>query len=224
MSAVGPEIIRVVNREVQANTYIVPTGSGGCLLIDPGLDRESIEAALGRSGLRPRVIICTHGHFDHVGSVEHLRQRYEVDVYLHDADRRVARASNFTMMALKMPWRIEAPSETVTLDEGMSLSEGEITVQVLHVPGHTPGSVVLMIDGHAFTGDTLYRQGIFLGSMPESDSDGLRTSLQRLWELLPADTEVHPGHGRPAVFGEIQRANEPLRELLGLPATSGAAS
>ena len=97
-------------------------------------------------------------------------------------------------------------------------------MDVVHVPGHTPGSVVLLIDGHAFTGDTLYRQGTFLGSMPESDHEGLRVSLQRLWDMLPAAMEVHPGHGRPAVFGDIRRSNEPLRELLGLPAMAGGGS
>ena len=215
-------VLCVVNREVKANTYILPTGVDGCLLIDPGLDRVAIESALERSGLRPRAIFCTHGHFDHVGTAEHFRRRYRVDIHMHPADRRIARSSNFTMMALKMPWRIDTPQATVAISEGTVWSEGGIEVNLVHVPGHTPGSVVLLIDGHAFTGDTLYRQGVWLGSMPESDHDLLRDSLQRLWGMLPADIGVYPGHGRPAVFSEIQETNKPLRELLGLPDADGA--
>jgi glyoxylase-like metal-dependent hydrolase (beta-lactamase superfamily II) len=118
------------------------------------------------------------------------------------------------MMALKMPNRVEVPSTHVSLDEGSVSIIGETRVGVIHVPGHTPGSVVLLIDGRAFTGDTLYRAGIWLGSMPETDHDQAVRSLQRLWTMLPGDIAVFPGHGRSADFGEIQRLNAPLREIL----------
>ena len=212
-----PSVIRVVNRGVAANTYICGLPSStGCILVDPGLDRESIEAALDRSSLTPRAIFCTHGHFDHVGTAEHFRRKYQVDIHLHDADARTARAANFTMMALKMPWRIDVPETYVSIREGTGWTDGDTRVDVIHTPGHTPGSVVLLIGGRAFSGDTLYRQGVWLGSMPESDHAQLKASLHRLWESLPVDVIVYPGHGRSASFSEIQCSNAPLRELLGL--------
>ena len=124
-------------------------------------------------------------------------------------------------MALKMPWRIEVPEAFIAVDEGTVWTDGGSRVEVIHVPGHTPGSLVLLIDGRAFTGDTLYRQGVWLGSMPESDHDRLVTSLHRLWDLLPEDMPVYPGHGRSADFGVIRRQNAPLLELLGSRRTRG---
>lgn len=210
-------IIRVVNRGVAANTYICRTAAPGeCILVDPGLDNESIEKALGRVKLTPRAIFCTHGHFDHIGSAEYFGRKYQIHVHLHEADTRIARAANFTMMALKMPWRIDVPASFMYMDEGTVWTDGHTHVESIHVPGHTPGSVVLLIDGRAFSGDTLYRQGTWLGSMPETDRDQLVGSLRRLWTLLPDEMAIYPGHGRSAGFGEIRRSNAALRELLGV--------
>ena len=215
-------VIRVVNRGVAANTYLCRMESPGeCLLVDPGLDREGIEEALERSQLTPRAIFCTHGHFDHVGTAEYFRRKYRIDVYLHEADARIARSANFTMMALKMPWRIDVPEATVSISEETAWMEGRTRVAIVHVPGHTPGSVVLLIDGRAFTGDTLYRQGVWLGSLPGSDHERLVNSLHRLWALLPDEVDVYPGHGRSATFGEIRESNARLRELLGVADTAG---
>ena len=167
-------------------------------------------------------IFCTHGHFDHIGTAEFFRRKHQVDVFLNEADTRIARSSNFTMMALKMPWRIDVPDATVPIDEGTVWTGSGVRVEVIHVPGHTPGSVILLVEGRAFTGDTLYRRGVWLGSMPESDHDRLKESLRRLWDVLPEDIDVYPGHGQSAKFGEIQESNMPLRELLGLAVAAGA--
>ena len=210
-------VIRVVNQVVAANTYLCKMASpGDCILVDPGLDKDAIETALEQADLTPRAIFCTHGHFDHVGTAEYFRRKYTIDIYLHDADAKIARSANFVMMALKMPYRIEVPTRHMSIDEGTHWTCGDTRVEVVHAPGHTPGSVVLLIDGRAFTGDTLYRQGAWMGSMPETDRGQLVESLRRLWESLPGDVSVHPGHGRSAGFSEIQRSNIPLREILGI--------
>jgi glyoxylase-like metal-dependent hydrolase (beta-lactamase superfamily II) len=217
MTQATSPVIRVANQGVAANTYLCRTAMpGACILVDPGLDRGSIETALARTELTPRAIFCTHGHFDHVGSAEHFSRKYDIEIHMHEGDTRLARSANFTMMALKMPWRIEVPRSVTAIDEGTVWTGGDSRVEVIHVPGHTPGSLVLLIDGRAFTGDTLYRQGVWLGSMPESDHTRLVASLHRLWAMLPEDMPVYPGHGRSADFGVIRRQNTPLLELLGL--------
>lgn len=215
MSTVG-SVVRIKNREVSANTYLCPIdGSDGCLLIDPGLDRDAIETALHEHGLTPTAIVCTHGHFDHLGSAEHFRRRYSIPVHLHSADAKVARRSNFLMLSLKLQSRITVPEVFASLDDGFA-STGGYTVEIVHVPGHTPGSVVARVGGYAFTGDTMYRDDVWRMSWPEEDGDRLVASVRSLWNLLPDDTLIYPGHGGPATFGTIKRQNLPLRRMLGL--------
>jgi glyoxylase-like metal-dependent hydrolase (beta-lactamase superfamily II) len=202
---------------VAANTYICRTAEPReCILIDPGLDREAIEAALGEADLTPLAIFCTHGHFDHLGSAEYFRRKYSIDIHLHGSDAKVARSSNFLMMALKLPSRIVVPEAHVAVADGSIWSRGNDRVEIVHVPGHTPGSTVVLFDGRAFTGDTLYRDNIWLGSLPEANHSQLVASVRRLWDLLPDDTMIYPGHGGAAAFGRIKQSNVPLREMLGL--------
>jgi len=218
VKASDPGVVRVTNREVAANTYICRTATPGeCLLIDPGLDREAIEAVLDKTELTPLAVFCTHGHFDHIGSAEHFRRKYSIDVHLHGADAKLARSSNFLMMALKLPTRIAVPEAHVAVADGSIWSSGNDRVEIVHVPGHTPGSTVVLFNGHAFTGDTLYRDDVWLGSLPEANHAQLVESVRRLWAVLPDDTVIYPGHGGSAALGEVKRSNEPLRQMLGLP-------
>jgi glyoxylase-like metal-dependent hydrolase (beta-lactamase superfamily II) len=210
-------VIRVVNGEIAANTYICRTATAGeCVLIDPGLERDAVEAALIEAQLTPLAIFCTHGHFDHVGSAEYFRRKYDVDLHLHPADEKIARSSNFLMMALKMPERITVPEVCVPVEDGWVWASGPDRVEILHVPGHTPGSTVVLVNGRAFTGDTLYRAGAWVGTLPGADQARLVDSVRRLWTLLPDHTPIHPGHGGSAGFGEIKRSNTPLLEMLAL--------
>ena len=221
MNAGDPGVVRVTNREVAANTYICRTATPGeCLLIDPGLDREAIEAVLDKTELTPLAVFCTHGHFDHIGSAEHFRRKYSIDVHLHGADAKLARSSNFLMMALKLPTRIAVPEAHVAVADGSIWSSGNDRVEIVHVPGHTPGSTVVLFNGHAFTGDTLYRDDVWLGSLPEANHAQLVESVRRLWALLPDDTVIHPGHGGAAALGTVKRSNEPLRQMLGFPGSA----
>ena len=207
-------VTRVTNREVAANTYLSATeGSATCLLIDPGLDQEAIQATLTERGLRPSAIYCTHGHFDHLGSADHFSRHYDIPVYLHGADVKVARASNFRMLALKLPSRIVVPETFAALDDATAASDG---VSVVPAPGHTPGSVVLRIGAFAFTGDTIYRDDTWRMAWPEEDGELLEASIRRLWLDLPDETIVYPGHGGSATFGAIKQRNVPMRRMLGL--------
>jgi hydroxyacylglutathione hydrolase len=210
----APAVIRIKNHEVPANSYIARgPGEGDCVVIDPGSDLAAIEAALAEHRLTPGAVYCTHGHFDHLGSAESLRRRYAIPVYLHPSDEKVARSSNFRMLALKLPSRIEIPETFTDLREGAGPETG---FDVLDVPGHTAGSVLLLRDGYAFTGDTLYRDETWRMAWPEEDGDRLVASVRRICELLPDETVIYPGHGGSASLGSIKRQNVPMRRMLGL--------
>jgi len=209
--------LRVRNGVFKSNSYICPTSDpGACIIVDPGLDSPAIDAALTSSGLRPRAVFCTHGHFDHVGSAGEYQRRFGVPVYLHRADVRTARGSNFLMMAFKInACRIVLPPFEL-VDDGFAVRVGDDEVHYLHAPGHTPGSSVVLFRGNAFTGDTLYRDGVGLVSLPGEDEAQLRQSIRGLWDQLPDHVWVNPGHGGAGAFSEIKRQNTALRQFLGL--------
>jgi hydroxyacylglutathione hydrolase len=208
--------LRVRNGVFASNSYLCPTSDPGCcILVDPGLDGPAIDTALTRSGLRPRAVFCTHGHFDHVGSSAEYQRRFDIPVYLPRADLRTARGSNFLMMAFKINARIALPLFEL-VDDDCTLHLGTDEVRYLHTPGHTPGSSVVLFRGNAFTGDTLYRDGVGLVSLPGEDEGRLRQSILGLWARLPDDIQVHPGHGGAGPFGDIKRRNAALRRFVGL--------
>jgi hydroxyacylglutathione hydrolase len=207
--------VRVRSGFLESNSYLCPTSvPGECLLVDPGLDERAINVALGTSGLRPVAVACTHGHFDHVGLAVEYQRRYDIPVYLHRADAKTASTSNFLMMAFKVPARITIPR--FSLVDGIEVVRvGADDLRWLHCPGHTPGSCVVLFQDVAFTGDTLYRDGIGLVALPGEDETMLRQSIGALWEAIPDETLVCPGHGGSAPFGKIKRSNQPLLQFLG---------
>ncbi|MEG1858036.1 MAG: MBL fold metallo-hydrolase, partial [Pseudoflavonifractor sp.] len=156
-------------------------------------------------GLIPRLILLTHGHFDHTGGVIALRQALNIPVYLHPADR--AMLGGRVMPAI---------GETADYCDGDTLTMGALTIHVLHTPGHTPGGVTLRVEDALFTGDTL-----FCGSMGRTDLEGgsheeIMASLRRL-AALPGDYRVLPGHESTSTLDDERKSNYYLMQAMGQP-------
>ena len=100
----------VTNGVFASNCYLCATDvPGECFIVDPGLDTAPIEAALAERGMTPRAVLCTHGHFDHVGTAVFFQMQYGCPVHLHERDLKTLRSSNFLLMALKIPARMQMP-------------------------------------------------------------------------------------------------------------------
>jgi hydroxyacylglutathione hydrolase len=210
-------VSRVVNAHVPSNTYVCATSvPGECIVIDPGLGGEAVEAELAARALRPVGVFCTHGHFDHIGSAHELSERYGARVYLHRHDRRVARAANFLLMACKIERRIVVPTEVTEAYDGMRVRLGPDTLLFHHTPGHTPGSCMIEFRGALFSGDTIYRDGVGLVDFPGEDKDMLRESILARWDEFGDDMTVYPGHGGSGRLGDLKQRNAALREFIGL--------
>lgn len=210
-------VSRVVNAHLPSNTYVCATSvPGDCVVIDPGLDGEAVEAELRARELRPVGVFCTHGHFDHIGSAHELNERYGARVYLHRHDRRVARAANFLLMACKIERRIVVPTEVTEAYDGMRVRLGPETLVFHHTPGHTPGSCMIEFRGALFSGDTIYRDGVGLVDFPGEDKDLLRESILARWDDFDDDVTVYPGHGGSGRLGDLKQRNTALREFIGL--------
>jgi glyoxylase-like metal-dependent hydrolase (beta-lactamase superfamily II) len=220
---VGERIWLVRNHLQRSNSFVCATGEpGACFLVDPGTDGEAIDAALGGLGLTPRQVFCTHGHFDHTASAALFQERYGAACYLHGADQKTLRGSNFLMMAFKIPLVMKLP-RTEEL-AGFAAAVGALRLEAIAAPGHTPGSCVLRYGDALFTGDTLYARGVGLSKLPGGDDARLKATLLALWDAFPAGTQVLPGHGPCGTLAAIKAENQPLRSFLGLDALPGGAA
>jgi hydroxyacylglutathione hydrolase len=205
----------VINGVFPSNCYICPiSASGDCFIVDPGLDPAPIEAELGEQGWRPRAVLCTHGHFDHAGSAAHFQRAYGCDVYLHVADEKTLRSSNFLLMAFKIPTRITIPKITPLDSDRLELTIGDTFIRFHPSPGHTPGSCALEFNGSLFTGDTLFSRGVGLSQLPGEELQVLRRSIRWLLESFPSETLILPGHGNAAELGWIMANNTALFRFL----------
>jgi len=199
------EIVRIMTGDSwKENCYLVShLPSAELALIDPGDDSDSIIQAVLESGARLRHILLTHAHFDHVGAVAALCRRFGLACDVHKGDARLLRHA--TMYAMRFARKqIEPPPPFRTYEDQPAFQLGERPVQVIHTPGHTPGSVCYYFDGFVFTGDTLLYQRVGRTDLPGGDAPLLAASVLRLVESLPGDTVMFPGHGRPWILAEAQ--------------------
>ena len=173
-------------------------------VIDPGGDGARIEAQLRADGAELKRILLTHAHFDHTGGVAELHAAHpDVPVFLHPAD--AARLGSDVFPPIGAP--------TVPYGDGDVVKLGDLDIQVLHTPGHTPGGVCLLVGDALFTGDTLFQ-----GSMGRIDFGGgsyedIMASLARLAHL-PGDFRVLPGHMDASTLERERKTNYYIREAL----------
>lgn len=188
-----------------ANCYVVESREKNAFVVDPGAEAENIIGYLREHGVTPRMILLTHGHFDHVGAVKDLKAAYPgLPVYLCPRDQDLLEGDDKTGSLARRfvkdtsPYVFQADG---ALGEGEDLALDELTVRVMETPGHTKGSVCLFCGDTVFTGDTLFRHDcgrtdLYGGSFP-----AICDSLRRLRDL-PRDYVVRPGHGEPSSIQE----------------------
>ena len=184
----------------QTNCYIIhDEASKSCCVIDPGYEPDTVLDKLDSLGLTLEAILLTHGHFDHVGAVKELASETGCDVYIHPED-------------LSMPPMMTAGKlyYTKTYTEGAQLHLAGLDLTVLHTPGHTPGSVCLLIGDALFSGDTLFAGSCGRTDLPGGDWATIRTSLHRLAEI-EANLWILPGHGPSSTLRDEKRYNPYMR-------------
>lgn len=194
--------------ELGTNCYLLEDEQAKvAALIDPGDEAERLLRVLKEEGVTLEYILLTHGHYDHTTAVPELHAALpETKIYIHQADSFGAGGRLFPLAS-----QVE---ELLLYDEGDTLQLGDITIEVLHTPGHSLGSVVLKAGEVLFTGDTL-----FAGSCGRTDLRGgsyeqIMASLKRLGEL-EGDYMVLPGHDVRSTLEQERKTNYYMKEAMG---------
>ena len=175
-------------------------------VIDPGDEAGRILQVIKDDGVDVKYILLTHGHYDHTTAVPELHQALpQAEIYIHKADANGA-GSRLFPLAGQIP-------DLKFYDEGDALTLGELTIQVLHTPGHSKGSVTLKVGDVLFCGDTLFAGSCGRTDLAGGSYDEIMASLKKLGEL-PGDCHVCPGHDVTSTLERERRSTPFLREAM----------
>jgi hydroxyacylglutathione hydrolase len=190
----------------QENCYLlVDDRTNRAVIVDPGSEGTRLVEAIDNSGATLDAIWITHAHVDHVGAIASIKQRWDVPVYLHPLDRRLYEAAGRQAQVYNVPFE-EPPPPDREFAEGEHIKVGDVELEVMHAPGHSPGHVVIHGDGIAFVGDCLFAGSIGRTDLPFSNPPQLAATLERI-SALPPETVVYPGHGMDTTIGEERISN-----------------
>lgn len=206
-------ILRIVPVGIlDTNCYILgDRASGEGIIIDPGDEPEKIAGAVDAESLNIKLIVVTHGHYDHIGAVLPLKTRYGAELLIHSLDAPMLANPRLNLSFVKDRTEIKGLKADRLLEGGDMIQVGTITLEVIHTPGHTPGCICLLGKEWIFTGDTLFAGSAGRTDLPGGDFKNLNNSIQTKLKMLPERLTVYPGHGESSSIGKEKARNPFMR-------------
>ena len=185
----------------QENCYIIFDDKDS-IIIDPGDDFDLIDNAITQNKLVPSAVLLTHGHFDHVGAVKSLKEKYNIKVYMNSDD--------LELLSFMRTKDFDIDVDIKNLEE---IFVGNIKIKCIKTPGHSKGSVCYIIDDFLFSGDTLFAGSIGRCDLPGGSPVALLNTLSTIVVKLDDKFIVLPGHGEKSTIAEEKSRNLYLKKL-----------
>ena len=205
------EIHELVVGPLKTNFYIVTSDMNHAVIIDPGFDAEKIAAKIRELGAKPKFMLLTHGHFDHIGAVNALKKTFpemksvilaeDEDICLHPS------LINAEIGVVTKPDMLFADGDIVKLDD--------LDFKFMATPGHTKGCACIIVEDKIFTGDTLFSRGYGRTDLYGGSTRDMKMSLKKIG-AIEGDYEIYPAHGPHSTLKTEKYANPYLRKAMGL--------
>ncbi|MBN2017037.1 MAG: MBL fold metallo-hydrolase [Candidatus Cloacimonetes bacterium] len=197
----------ILLKEFETNTYLIWDKEEGVgVVIDPANNAEEIAKEAKRLGFEIKYIINTHGHADHILANSQLKKLTDATLCIHEEDNEKLSNPDLNLSAF-IGYPMTTTKADQLLKDGDIIKIGNISLKVLHTPGHSKGGICLVGDGFVFSGDTLFFESIGRYDFPDSNGDQLRKSIQEKLFTLPDSTKVYTGHGGPTTIGHEKLHN-----------------
>lgn len=197
---------------IQENTYVLYSGEGDCAILDPGCystaEREELLFFIKNKGLKPTLLLNTHGHLDHIFGDKFVADTYKLKPHIHQAEKPVFEYAGVSSLMYNLPFDIYT-GEFIYLEEGDTVTLGKDVLKVLFTPGHSPGSISFYCEAQQFVlgGDVLFNRSIGRTDLPGGDFDTLMNSIHTRLMVLPDEVQVFSGHGPATTIGDERKHN-----------------
>ncbi|MBQ5357091.1 MAG: MBL fold metallo-hydrolase [Oscillospiraceae bacterium] len=205
------EIHELVVGPLKTNCYIVTSDMNHAVIIDPGFDAEKIAAKIRELGAKPKFMLLTHGHFDHIGAVNALKKTFpEMKSVILAEDEDICLNPgliNNEIGVVTKPDMLFADGDIVKLDD--------LDFKFMATPGHTKGCACIIVEDKIFTGDTLFSRGYGRTDLYGGSTRDMKMSLKKIG-AIEGDYEIYPAHGPHSTLKTEKYANPYLRKAMGL--------
>ena len=210
------QIKRFTFNPVQENTYILYNENNECIIIDPGCyfdsEKEEFTTFIKNHNLEPKLLFNTHCHLDHVFGNKFIAEEYKLTLNTHLLEKEILEMAPASGLMFNLPFD-NYQGDVIYLKEGDVISLGNDKLQVIHAPGHSPGSICFYCEKQNILvgGDVLFQNSIGRTDLPYGDHDALIKNIKEKLFRLPPNVIVYPGHGPETTIGSEIEGNPYLQ-------------